>query len=200
MAFLGKSDPSRRLAVIGGERAARASLRWVMALLLAPCFASEPQAPGPWQLKAAFLFNFTQYVQWPKEAFTSPDSPFVFGVFGKSPLGSTLDGFLAGERIESRPATVRYFTNLNDAASCHILYIAESHQPNVRPILARLKGRPVLTVSDIDGFTEAGGMIRFITGTRVRFRINPQAATEAGLTMNPKLLRLAEVIDTTSRR
>jgi len=168
-----------------------------MFLMLAGLLAA-PASPGQdrlYQLKAAFIVNFAQYVEWPTEAFPTDETPFVFGVLGDSPLRPTLKDLIAGENVNGRKAVVEEYKSVRDIQRCHILFISDSEKTRLPTILRALKGRSILTVSDLEGFEREGGMIRFVTQTRVRFRINSAAASEANLTISSKLLRLADSVE-----
>jgi len=149
-------------------------------------------APTAQQVEAVFLFYFSQFVDWPPGAFADPSSPIVIGVLGEDPFDGTLDQTVAGERVNGRPIAVRRLKSIADANGCQILYISSSESSQLPQILSALKGRNVLTVSDLDRFVQSGGMIRFVLiDQRVRLRINPQAAQAAGLKLSSKLLRAA---------
>ena len=150
---------------------------------------AEPTAQ---QVEAVFLFYFSQFVDWPAGAFAGEHSPIVIGVLGDDPFDGTLDQAVAGERVNGRPIVVRRLKSITDATGCHILYISSSESAELPEILSTIKGRNVLTVSDLDHFVQSGGMIRFVLIDRhVRLRINAQAARAAGLTLSSKLLRAA---------
>lgn len=149
-------------------------------------------APTAQQVEAVFLFYFTQFVAWPPAAFADPHSPIVIGVLGDDPFDGSLDQAVAGERVNGRPIVVRHLQSIGDAASCHVLYISASEAAQLPQILSALKGRNVLTVSDLAHFAQTGGMIRFVlVDQHVRLRINAQAARAAGLTLSSKLLSAA---------
>jgi hypothetical protein len=166
----------------------------VALLLAAGLLGGRPAlaAPTAQQVEAVFLFYFSQFVDWPPQAFADQSSPIVIGVLGTDPFDGTLDQAVSGERVNGRPIVVRRLTKVSDAASCHILYISSSEASNLPQILNALKGRDVLTVSDLDGFMQSGGMIRFVLiDQHVRLNINVHAAQAAGLTLSSKLLRAA---------
>ena len=150
---------------------------------------AAPTAP---QVEAVFLFYFSQFVDWPAGAFADQSAPIVIGVLGDDPFGGALDQAVANERVNGRPVVVRRVKSVADTTGCHILYISSSESPQLAQILGALKGRDVLTVSDVDHFVESGGMIRFVLiDQHVRLVINPQAAQSAGLKLSSKLLRAA---------
>ena len=148
-----------------------------------------------YQLKAAFLVNFAQYVEWPTEAFPTEETPFVFGVLGDNPFRPALKDLVTGEVVNGRKAVVEEYKSVREIRRCHILFISDSERTRLPAIMRALKGRSILTVSDLEGFEREGGMIRFVTQTRVRFRINSAAASEANLTISSKLLRLADSVE-----
>jgi len=175
---------------------------WLLAILLsvvAPWIAhSEP--PGPpsaeYQVKAVFLFNFAQFVQWPTKAFADEKTPFVIGLLGTDPFGAYLDRLTAGEKIGSRSFVVERYRSFEDIPTrCQILFISRSETGQLDQILHRLKGRSVLTVSDAEDFNRSGGMIRFVTENgKIRLRVNVMEAKESGLTISSKLLRPATIV------
>jgi hypothetical protein len=172
--------------------------RFVLAALLALAAASVVRAQAPpteYEVKAVFLFNFSQFVDWPATAFADDSSPLVIGVLGSDPFGPTLDEIVRGETVNGRPLVVRRYQSLDQVDDCHILFIDRSQEPRFETILAALKDRNVLTVGDFDGFAERGGMIRFVTvGNKIRLRINLAAAQDAKLMISSKLLRPAQIV------
>lgn len=160
--------------------------------------ASVPSAYGQsreYVLKAAFLFHFTQFVDWPAEAFADSDTPFTICILGTDPFGKALDEVVQNEKVKGRSIVVRRIRNVADAKNCHILYLGSSETGNMERIIKANQGKPILTVADMEMFARRGGMIRFVTeNNKIRFRINNVAAQEAGLTISSKLLRLAEIV------
>ena len=147
-----------------------------------------------YDVKAAFLYNFITFTEWPADAFSSSDGPYVIGVMGDDPFGSVLDQIVTGEQIKSRPLVVRRFKRLEDMHRVHILFLSPSEAHHLPEVLRWLKGQRILTVSDIPGFAEAGGGIEFVSDTRIKLVINPTALREANLAVSSKLLRLAQLI------
>ena len=160
----------------------------------ADSLAQSPASPE-YQLKAVFLFNFAQFVEWPASAFPGPDAPLVIGILGEDPFGPYLDETVRGEKVNDRPLVVRRFRSVEEISTCHILFISGREMGRLRGILDSLRGRSILTVGDVEGFATRGGMIRFITDqNRIRFRINLDAAKAADLTISSKLLRAAQIV------
>lgn len=155
---------------------------------------AQPLAAPEYQLKAAFLFNFVQFVQWPPTAFAGGESPVVIGVLGEDPFGEHLDQLVRGERIRGRAIVVQRHVRVEELAGCQLLYINENDQGKLKSILARLDRQPILTVSDAPDFTRHGGMIGLLTqDNRVRLLVNVDAANAAHLTLSSKLLRRAQI-------
>lgn len=145
------------------------------------------------QVKAAFLFHFTQFVKWPPEAFTNTSEPFVIGILGTDPYGAYLDRLLTDEKVSGRPIVVKRFADEEKAGICHLLFINKSIAADA---LAELHRNATLTVGDAPDFTGRGGIIRFYTEqNKVRFEINITAAKAAGIEISSKLLRLAKLVE-----
>ncbi|HXA02484.1 MAG TPA: YfiR family protein [Cytophagaceae bacterium] len=170
------------------------SLRLYATLIACTFFLSSLNPPSrEYQVKAVFLFNFTQFVEWPSNAF-SAGAPMVIGILGDDPFGSYLDETVSGENVNGHPLVIQRYRKIEDVKSCHVLFISTSETNNIEQIVASLKGRSILTVSDTPGFIQQGGIIRFFTSNnKIQFQINPEAARAAGLSISSKLLRLAEI-------
>lgn len=165
----------------------------------ATCFvllSLQPQAqtaPKAYQVKAAFLYNFSQFVEWPPTAFSNQASPFVIGILGKDPFGAYLHELVKGERINGHPIQVQRYGDEKEIKNCHILFI---NLPSTINALSALENQSTLTVSDADNFARQGGMIRFFTeNNKIRLEINPAAAKEASLNISSKLLRVAQIVE-----
>lgn len=147
-----------------------------------------------YDVKAAFLFNFTKFVEWPPEAFTDDHSPLKLCVLGENPFGKTLKA-LMDEEVGGRRLTLAILDKLSSVETCHVLYVSRSERDRVPQILAVVKSSAVLTVGDAPGFTDQGGMINFILeGSKVRFDINQEAAERVGIKISSRLLALAKHI------
>jgi hypothetical protein len=172
-------------------------LVWALAGAAAPADAQAQSTTPEYQLKAVFLFNFAQFVEWPASAFSKPDTPLAICVLGEDPFGSYLDETVRGEKVSNRPLTIRRYSSIEGIASCHILFVSRGELNRLPQVLDSLKGHSVLTVSDAEGFAMRGGMIRFMTeNNRIRLRINLEAAKAASLTISSKLLRPAQIVPT----
>ena len=161
----------------------------VLALLLPGVAAA--QAPE-YDLKAAFLFNFAKFVEWPASAFAGDRAPLTLCVYGEDPFGPTLDRVVQGERVGERTLLIQRPDSLDDLGGCHVLFVGRSERGRLGEVMAQVSGKPVLTVADTDGFLRAGVVINFILeGSKVRFLIDQEAAERSGLRISSKLMRLA---------
>ncbi|TAL05304.1 MAG: YfiR family protein [Verrucomicrobia bacterium] len=162
-------------------------------LLLGGILAGAQEFVAPEQtVKAAFLYNFAKFVEWPTNSFAASNSDLVIGVLGKDPFGQTLDETVAGRRVDGHPVVIARYRQIGEATNCHVLFLASSEKKNLPRILAELKTRAVLTVSDIEDFAAAGGLIQLVKrGERIQFKINAEAAGRSQLKFSSKLLRLS---------
>jgi hypothetical protein len=145
------------------------------------------------RVKAVFLFNFAQFVEWPPSAFAGPKDSLVVGILGDDPFDDFLDEVVKGESVRDRPIVVKRFKRLEDIKECHVLFIGADEAQRLDGQLASLKDRKILTVGESRDFLAHGGMIRFVEEDgRVRFKINLEAVQEADLSVSSKLLRLAQ--------
>jgi len=172
------------------------SVMFAPLLFIQFAWLAHAEIPKEYQVKAVFLFNFTQFVEWPTNAFPDARVPLTIGVLGDDPFGNFLKETVRGEKAGGRPIIVKHFSSAENLGNCQVLYISASEAKKVKTILAALKGRQILTVSDTVEFAENGGAIRFVTEqNKIHFRINLEAAKKAGLTISSKLLRLAEIVE-----
>jgi hypothetical protein len=177
---------------------------WQAALFLTILFSTQlATAPNvraqdalpEYQVKAAYLFNFLKFVEYPGESFADPLAPIVIGVVGDDPFGNALPQVVIGKTVQGRDLVIRMYRSGEDLRGAHILFISASERRRLPMILTSLHGSSVLTVADTEGFLDAGGMIQFLTENgRVRFAINVDATGRAKLKMSSKLLSLAKVV------
>lgn len=163
-------------------------------LLAAPAQVRAQNELSEYQVKAAYLFNFLKFVEWPEDAFADPLAPIVIGVIGEDPFGSALPQVVIGKTVQGRDLVIRVYRTGENLRGAQILFISASESKRLPMILSSLRGSSVLTVADTAGFLEAGGMIQFLSeNDRVRFAINAEAAGRAKLKVSSKLLSLARV-------
>ena len=156
--------------------------------------AADDDANREYQIKAAMIFNFAQFAEWPANAFESADSPLVIAVEGSNPFGDVLEQLVAGRTISRRRVVVKFFPSVARIETCHLLFIPGDQGAELNRALQKVQGKPVLTVGETDAFPKAGGVIRFFTDdNKLRFEINTQAAEQAHLTISSKLLKLARI-------
>jgi YfiR/HmsC-like len=175
----------------GGWRAALA----VSLLVLAGAGAGEAAQSGEREIKAAFLYNFAKFVEWPPAAFPEQATPVVLCTLGDDAVAAGLEAVVRGETLNGRRLVVRRLRDPQEARDCHVLFVSavEKHVPQM---LGSLRGMGVLTVGDGNDFLDQGGMIRFfLEQNRMRFDINLEAAERSHLTLSSKLLHLARAVN-----
>ena len=170
--------------------------------LLAICVVFEPasaQIPREYDVKAAFLYHFGQFAEWPSDTFSSDSSPFIYGIIGDDPFGAALESIISSKTIQGRSLTLKRFRSIDELEFCHVLFIGSSESERLQEILDALQPWHVLTVGEMEQFAHQGGIINFvIEDNKVRFEINIEAANQAAVRINSKLLRLAMIIKTGS--
>jgi len=163
-----------------------------------------------YQVKAAFLYNFVKFVDWPAEKIRDDDEPIIIGIIGKDPFGEAFDP-IKGKKVKDKSIVIKRFkdfegfkkaneadksksaSKIEDLRKCHVLFICSSEKKNLSEIINSVKNDGVLTVSKMKGFLESGGIVNFLMEEKnVRFEINKAAAEKAGLKARSKLLRLAK--------
>src|SRR5471030_1363502 len=121
------------------------------------------QTTKEYEVKAAFLYNFAQFVEWPPATFPDAQAPLVIAILGDDPFGAYLDEVVRDEKVNNRPLVIQRYQKVEDIKACQILFVSQSDGNRLEGILAGLKDRSILTVGDIEGFARRGGMIRFVT-------------------------------------
>jgi len=194
-AMLNKQNP--RLRCLQNRRAnprlrlGAASAILLALLLFSPVLHAQNVLPE-YQVKAAYLFNFLKFVEWPDDVFPDTLAPFVIGIVGNDPFGDALPQVIVGKTVQGRDLVVRKYGTGENLRGCQILFIDASEKKRLPQLLAGLRGSSVLTVADLYGFLDAGGMIQFLSeDNHVRFAINADAAVRARLKVSSKLLSLA---------
>jgi hypothetical protein len=173
----------------------RLSITW-LALSGAGTLGAPPASE--YQVKAAYLFNFGQFVEWPAAAFESPTAPFAICIVGEDPFGSIIDDAVRGETLEGRSVAVRRFRTPEEITRCNIVFLARSEVGHLEQSLRTLRGHHVLTVTDATGDETRDAAIVLITqNNRIRLRINLTEARASELVISSKLLRPAEVVGNT---
>ena len=187
--------PRRRSLIAASATLLRSAVVIHVSLVLASALSAQTKAAAEYEIKAAFLYNFAKFVEWPPSAFTNPKQPVSICILGADPFGHALTDALLGKTIGEHPVTLEQARRASDLAGCHIVFVSASESPRLPDVLAHLRGLPVLLVGESEGFAGAGGTIQFVLDqNRVRFAINPGAAERAGLKISSKLLALATIV------
>jgi hypothetical protein len=148
-------------------------------------------------VKAAFIYNFVKFVEWPGAKAISQQSKIDICVLGETPLSNTGNVFAAASTAKLALSLVQENNLKNIASHCHVVFISRSENSKLGSVLAALKGQPVLLVSDMDDFANAGGMIGFVLDdNKIKIAVNKKAVTSSGMRVDAQLLEIAhEVID-----
>lgn len=194
-----RTGPAPRGALI---RLGLCALPLVAAALIVDCRPAvaadtETAVPSPteYQVKAAFLYNFAKFVEWPRHSWSDAAEPLVIGVLGQDPFGDGLERIFKANAIAGRRVTVKRSAIIEDLRGCNILFISASEKKRVPQILKSLDRPGVLTVGDARDFTRQGGVIGFtMEDDRVHFEINVDAAARTGLKLSSKLLNVATIV------
>ena len=146
-----------------------------------------------YQVKGAFLLNFTKFVDWPQQVFKDPGDPIAICILGQNPFGPLLDRAARETVVANRTVSVRQVSEGEQAGQCQIVFMGASERKRSRAWLEALRGKSILTVGESEGFLANGGVINFkLEGERVRIEISTAAAERAGLHISAKLLSLAQ--------
>lgn len=170
----------------------------LLAMLVIVVNVQETQAQLPsreYQLKAGFIYNFIQFVEWPEAVFQDSKTPFVIGILGPNPYGTYLDQMVAGETKGNHPLEVRHFKNVSDIEDCQILFINLESSDQRKQALSGLRNQSILTVGDAADFSRDNGVIRLRSENgKIRIDINLRAAVDAKLKISSKLLKVADIV------
>jgi hypothetical protein len=151
--------------------------------------------PIEYQVKAAFLFNFAKFVEWPSDAFQSETTPIALCVFRHDPFSGALDEIIRGKTINNRAVLSRRINELSDLRSCQLVFISSVEDKHLSEVIASLTGTSALVVGEGEGFAERGGAIKlFQEDSKLRFAINVDSIQRARLTVSSKLLALAKIV------
>ena len=185
----GRRDPPelwRRGAVL---------LAMFAALGAARLASTELSPSGEYEIKAAFLFHFSQFIDWPEGTLKGASTPLTYCTVGEDPFHGALDASLRGKTIGARPLQVLHFKQPQYIRGCQILFVGAGEKALLPAVLANLKENAVLTVGESEHFVQNGGMIGFLLEeNKIRFEINLEAAEHAKLKMSSRLLALAKSV------
>ncbi len=174
-----------------------AALLGVMMITLLNTQAQDSK-PSEYEIKAAFLYNFAKFIDWPVESFKDDASSLTLGILGVDPFGPALDT-IKEKTVKGRKLVIKRSRNPEDLKGCHILFVSPLEKENLRPILNVFRESAVLTVSETERFASRGGIINFIrVDNKIHFEINPEAAQRNRLKISSQLLKLARIVTTES--
>ncbi|MCE5199575.1 MAG: YfiR family protein [Armatimonadota bacterium] len=167
----------------------------ILLLTALPQIGAVGRTANEYEVKAAFLYNFAQFVEWPSDVFRDSKSPMVIGVFGQDPFGSTLDEAVKNKTVNGRRFVIKRFKALRDIETCQILFVSASEGERVEKAARAAGGKGVLTVGESSHFIDHGGIINFtIDNSKIGLEISVDHARNASLKISSKLLRLAKVV------
>ena len=174
-----------------------AAIVLALSVAMAGLSAAAPGTPRSpdYVIKAAYLYNFAMFVEWPRDAFASPDAPLVIGVVGSDPFGGALDKVVEGKRIDKRRLQVVRIQSMQEARLCHLLFFSAEDRLRLPEFVARLGDASILFVGEWDDTLREGGTIAFgRLDNKVSYDINLPAANRARLKVSSKLLHIARFV------
>jgi hypothetical protein len=165
---------------------------FIASVIVRVVVAAEVLSAPEYRIKAAFLYYFARFVDWPDKAFATPDAPFVIGVLGKNPFGDELEAVVGNRTIKGHHVVVRSFERIEECRACHLIFVSRSEERRLTEILQTLKRLPVLSMGESEEFTLAGGMVALERqGEKVRYVVNKAAADDASLRISSQILTSA---------
>lgn len=171
-------------------------IRWALVLGVVATISLPAQIDEA-HVKAAFLYNFAKFVEWPAHTFKSPKDPITICVFDQSSFANALEDVVAGKTVEGRPLVVRRILEITPKCNCQILFVGSSERKRFRALAASMKDAPILVVGEAEGFATIVGIINLkLENGKIRFEINLEAAERSQLRISSKLLSLAEIVKT----
>ena len=157
--------------------------------------ARSDSSVDEYEIKAAFLFNFANFVEWPSKTPANDNSTFIIGICGDNPFGDSLNKTVSGKTVNGRKIEIKYFKSSRDLKPCHILFVSTSEDNHLAKISNAAKDWHMLTVGETSNFTRNGGIIGFLVeDKKIKFEINTANAKKAELKISSKLLKLAKVV------
>jgi hypothetical protein len=174
----------------------RAAACLVAATFASPLAAQTVAAPLERPVKAAFVYKFLAYVEWPAQAFERPDAPLVIGVAGADDIAAELQQIVAGRAVGERPLQVKRLREGDPVTGLHALFVGRSETARIPTLARTLHGRPTLIVSEAAGALDAGSMINLVIAPdgRVRFEVALEPAEKGGLKLSSRMLALAQTV------
>jgi len=190
--FLSLKQTFRRPKLV---RAGRLLFCWAVGILNILSHNTNAQSAREYEVKAIFLYNFVQFVEWPANAFESPSSPIRIGILGANPLGRTLEEAVKNETVRNRKVVIQQVRQVDELKNCHMAFISRAEKSKLTEVISTVDSSPILTVSEVDGFLQMGGIVNFyLDGKKVRFELNPEAAQRQQLKISSELLALGKKV------
>jgi hypothetical protein len=201
MSFISEGDFQRNAKIRSGPaherrtRLAATVLAGLISITSVHMARAEGVTTSEYQVKAAFLFHFSQFVEWPEESFKDAHSALTYCTIGGDPFHGALDASLSGKTIGARSFRVMHFKQAQEIQGCQVLFIGAGEKKLIPAILASAKGNSVLIVGESEHFVQEGGMIGFLLEeNKIRFEVNLEAAQKANLKISSRLLALAKSV------
>jgi hypothetical protein len=174
------------------------ALMLMLALLVSVTNMSAQPSDDENAVKAAFVYNFVKFVEWPAKAFEHPDSPIILTIVGNDPIGQAIERTVQGKTVDGRTFVVKHLKWDQNLRASHVLFICASEKDHLSQLAGVVKGTSILTVGETPGFAGRHGIIGFfLDHGRVRFEINEEAAKRAQLSISSRLLSLAKLVSDT---
>jgi uncharacterized protein DUF4154 len=178
----------------------------LLLLIAAPNTRAQDSVSSEYLIKAGFMYNFANLVQWPASSFAQSDSSITIAILGEDHFGPVLDRVLEGKKVNGRSFVIRRLRSISELQKmtgnpkdCQILYVSSSEIAHEADVLQMVKGAPILTIGEIPGFARSGGIINLVLeDNRVRFEVNVDAAKQSDLSISSRLLALARIVQTTA--
>jgi YfiR/HmsC-like len=178
-----------------GLRFAEMTLVTLLSVFFTSHVAAEGNASSEYAVKAAFLFHFAQFVEWPPTAFKDANAPLTFCTLGEDEFHGALDESINGKTIENRPLRVQHLKQLQELGDCQVIFLGADNKKRIPALLSSLKDSPVLTVGETEHFAQEGGMIGLsLEENKIRFEINLGSVEHARLKLSARLLALAKTV------
>jgi hypothetical protein len=184
--------PPNKIAIF--VKKIRCFLAFLILLQLSLVSGADISNVKEYQIKAVFWYNFTKFITWPEATFKNNQSPFYMCILGTDPFRGEME-LAIKEAVSERPLEIKYLSTIETAETCHTVFISRSEQKQLPSLLNTLKKSAILTVSDIENFSQQGGMIEFYhENNKVRFMIAPEVLSEAGLRAQAQLLKISKIV------
>lgn len=194
-----KSSWGGRVIAPNGSRRIRRTFFFIIACCLfldaAPTARSQNDERAEYPLKLAFLYNFTKFVEWPRNSSRNASAPLEICVVGKDPFNDELERELQTRTAGGRPVKIKTLQPGESLKECQMVFVPVTEKKKAARVLAGLNGSSALTVGESEGFAGIGGMINLtVEESKLHFEVNPAAAERAGLKISSKLLSLAKIV------